>query len=111
MMDIDEAIKHAEEVADECTVYFQTSEEELIRIPSECAEEHRQIAEWLKELKALREKRRPHGEWVKDFNMDKTTVCSKCGEEAWYKEYCGWVTKSNFCPNCGADMRKEGEAE
>lgn len=51
---------------------------------------------------------RPHGEWVKDINMDKATVCSECGEEAWYKEYCGWVTKSNFCPNCGADMR-EGE--
>lgn len=52
---------------------------------------------------------RPHGEWVKDINMDKATVCSECGEEAWYKEYCGWVTKSNFCPNCGADMRAGDE--
>lgn len=60
-------------------------------------------------IEALKEQR-PHGEWVKDFNMDKAIVCSECGEEAWYKEYCGWVTKSNFCPNCGADMRpKEGE--
>ena len=54
---------------------------------------------------------RPHGEWIKDFNMDKATVCSECGEEAWYKEYAGWVTKSNFCPNCGADMRKEGDSD
>lgn len=52
---------------------------------------------------------RPHGEWVKDFNMNKAIVCSECGEEAWYKEYRGWVTKSNFCPNCGADMRKRGD--
>lgn len=40
-MTLDEAIKHAEEKADElgCT---------------ECANEHRQLAEWLKELKKYR---------------------------------------------------------
>lgn len=40
-MTLDEAIKHAEEVANsQC---------------SECGEEHQQLAEWLKELKAYRE--------------------------------------------------------
>lgn len=44
-MTLDEAIIHAEEVSkDKC---------------SKCAEEHRQLADWLKELKALRE-----AQWV-----------------------------------------------
>lgn len=50
-------------------------------------------------------KERPHGEWIQDFTRDTATICSKCGEKAWYKEYSGRITKSNFCPNCGADMR------
>ena len=42
-MTLDEAILHAEEVANsEC---------------SECAKEHKQLAEWLKELKGYREAR------------------------------------------------------
>ena len=41
-MTIDEAIKHAEEVAEE-------------KLCEKCGEEHRQLAEWLKELKQLRE--------------------------------------------------------
>lgn len=41
-MTLDEVIQHAEETA-----------EELGDCP--CAEEHRQLAEWLKELKLLRE--------------------------------------------------------
>ena len=46
MMSLDEAIKHAEEVAD--TPCF-TDEE------AKCYSEHRQLAEWLKELKAYKE--------------------------------------------------------
>lgn len=56
-MTIDEAIKHAEEVAEE-----KENEGKLL-CQSEgasigcltCAEEHRQLAEWLKELKMYRE--------------------------------------------------------
>ena len=45
-MTLDEAIKHAEEVADS---YNNT-------VPDcDCAEEHRQLAEWLKDYKRLRE--------------------------------------------------------
>lgn len=44
-MTLDEAIKHSEEVADS---YNNT-------VPDcDCAKEHRQLAEWLKELKHLR---------------------------------------------------------
>ena len=46
---------------------------------------------------------RPHGEWVldKEFSFVLNIYeCSKCrfnGSKRWH-----------FCPNCGADMRKEG---
>ena len=65
-MTIDEAIKHCEEVAEEneeiyeahCRIY---SKEVVEKYPSppckKCAEEHRQLAEWLKELKAYRDAR------------------------------------------------------
>lgn len=62
-MTLDEAIKHAEEVAkeherrlkvyeniDEDRPLFKEEENEC----KECAEQHRQLAEWLKELKHLR---------------------------------------------------------
>lgn len=69
MVTIDEAIKHAEEVAEEqdklCKRYddasgYTRSHNEDIRTTDakkcvECAEEHRQLAEWLKELKRFRE--------------------------------------------------------
>lgn len=51
-MTIDEAIVHCEEVAEEHTKYnFYGGYEGC----DECAEEHRQLAEWLKELKLYRE--------------------------------------------------------
>lgn len=64
-MNLDEAIQHCEEVAEEneeiyeahCRIY---SKEVVEKYPSppckKCAEEHRQLAEWLKELKAYKEK-------------------------------------------------------
>jgi len=63
-MTLDEAIKHAEEVADEkkkdaCNLYGVQNYEES-RECIWCSEEHRQLAEWLKELKQLREQT----EWI-----------------------------------------------
>ncbi|MBP5432179.1 hypothetical protein [Ruminococcus sp.] len=54
-MTIDEAIKHAEEVVTEKEdnarwELTSTWQDEC----KQCAEEHRQLAEWLRELKALR---------------------------------------------------------
>ena len=48
-MTIEEAIKHCEEVAESCERGNPKK-----RGKSECAKEHRQLAEWLKELKELR---------------------------------------------------------
>lgn len=43
-------------------------------------------------------------EWI-DVNGDGSIMkCSKCGEEVCCKD-------NNFCPSCGADMRKEGEEQ
>lgn len=61
-MTLDEAIKHAEEVTEEkkAQAWEAQLQEEYGKIKSckECAEEHRQLAEWLKELKQLREQTR-----------------------------------------------------
>jgi hypothetical protein len=54
-MTIDEAIQHCEEVAD--TPCF-TDEE------AKCYSEHRQLAEWLKELKAYRNKSEIPNKWI-----------------------------------------------
>ena len=59
-MTLGEAIKHAEEVAkekDKSVELYKAvkATEGLITKCENCAKEHRQLAEWLKELKALRE--------------------------------------------------------
>lgn len=58
-MTVDEAIKHAEEVADEkkneaCSLYDAKAYEES-RECIWCSEEHRQLAKWLRDYKRLLE--------------------------------------------------------
>lgn len=61
-MTLDEAIKHAEEVVDLCEDSISTYdmsdpyESHMACQNGKCAEEHRQLAEWLKELKKFRER-------------------------------------------------------
>ena len=42
-----------------------------------------------------------HGEWIKKSSEETETLalCSKCSYPI------SWWHKTNFCPNCGADMR------
>ena len=61
-MTLEEAIKHAEEVASEyrnTMVCGFNSTGTLVALPEndciKCAEDHEQLAEWLKELKAYKE--------------------------------------------------------
>lgn len=55
-MTIDEAIRHCEEVAEKQDKLCEISVTERAKEQnSKCAEDHRQLAEWLKELKASRE--------------------------------------------------------
>ena len=59
------------------------------------------------------EEERPHGEWVevdiKPLPYGGYTCNYQCNNNK-----CNYFTKEyhlNFCPNCGADMRKEGDTE
>lgn len=66
---------------------------------------------------------REKGEWEVEWRVDyvdpfgeteevPVAICPKCGEEEYataYDEY--WAKPSNFCPNCGADMRKGGRTD
>lgn len=60
MMELDEAIKHCEEVAEKNEIQAEKWQEEggeewgKTTACRDCAAEHRQLAEWLKELKELR---------------------------------------------------------
>ena len=106
-MTLDEAIKHCEEVAEKfdtelnlinCGISNESCDNCL-----ECAKEHRQLAEWLRELKAYRkaEKERPKGEWKHPYFSNIACECSECRMQMPITDY------FNFCPNCGADMRGE----
>lgn len=47
--------------------------------------------------------KRERGEWI--FDEDNDFYCSAC------KRYPPLMRQSDFCPNCGADMRKEDNSE
>lgn len=58
MMSLDEAIKHCDEVAEELekeAVKGCCDDSEIMDKCIECADEHRQLAKWLRELKKLKE--------------------------------------------------------
>jgi hypothetical protein len=59
MMKLDEAIKHCEEVVESKRKQVENGNWEKGSLTErdclECADEHRQLAEWLKELKQLRQ--------------------------------------------------------
>lgn len=69
-MTIDEAIQHCEEVAEKQDKLCEISVTERAKEQnSKCAEEHRQLAEWLKELKAYKETWRKLGMWLADTRL------------------------------------------
>lgn len=47
------------------------------------------------------------GKWIEETGM---LMCSECGD-AWGTQQFDEVMSFNYCPNCGADMRKETEDE
>lgn len=70
------------------------------------------VTEALSETPSLPSLERKGGEWVKSEIPNELYVCSKCGGACWSYDYERNIVKSNFCPNCGADMRpKDGEEE
>lgn len=60
--------------------------------------------------KGLPYEERPHGEWIEQFDVKTqyyTCTCSVCGDT--HRLLINYFLESNFCPNCGADMRKRGD--
>lgn len=55
---------------------------------------------------------RPQGEWIGDTDYEsyqgcyEAYKCNKCGYGLHWRDYCNSDVSKNFCPNCGADMRK-----
>lgn len=95
-MTIDEAIKHCEEVAEELDMKagFETDNERYAMSESErkqckeCANEHRQLAEWLRELKCYKE--------LNTYN--RSSKCSKCKHEdsTYFCDDCIWNFVNKF---------------
>ena len=69
------------------------------------------------------EPQRKKGRWIerksgtedKEYGFETVIVCSHCDFQAttFYSEDCESRTqiRTDFCPNCGADMREDGEAD
>lgn len=103
MKSLEEAIKHCEEVA-EAKEYIANKllDQKSYKIVREdylkCAKEHRQLAEWLRELKAYRE--------LSTYN--RTFKCHECDYEdsEYYCDDCIWNFIDKFKPrevNADAD--------
>ena len=113
-MTLDEAIKHAEEVMVENMekTKCRNASDPIAINCFECAEEHRQLAEWLKELKKYKEKDTPKlviysgdgyadGKMVYDY-----AECPNCGRE--FEKYRDeW--EMPFCCACGQALKWEEE--
>ena len=130
-MTIDEAIKHCEEVASGCeweAMKCDESDGYESHVKAEslnCAADHRQLAEWLVELKELREADVKRGKWVEKaedyyrqwqdsgrswddmpyFITGLHFACGVCFDK--YEINAEGVEFWDFCPHCGADMRGE----
>lgn len=119
-MTIDEAIRHCEEVAEEQEELYRicpASESEMSHCNGtkdcrvlkngknkgcqKCAEEHRQLAGWLKELKQLR-KQTKTGHWI-DYSEEGFVECSECGSAT---NCDGNINELHFCFSCGAKMNE-----
>lgn len=106
-MTLDEAIKHCEEKAEELNkeVLKQANlcNAKEVADCQECAKEHEQLAEWLKDYKRLLEEQRPQGEWIKKVDEAGfiSHICSECGAEIEVED----PKDDKFCFNCGAKMK------
>ncbi len=49
-----------------------------------------------------------HGRWERCIDWEYDFCCSECGGFAVLGEYNNHDVLTDYCPECGADMRKEG---
>ena len=126
-MTLDEAIKHCEEVAEEseysaimfkqkkeASAFLEKAEAEKAENDcQQCAADHRQLAEWLVELKerrAIGVQNAKRGEWeeIEDFDGDSHYGCTACGAEFYLEAGTPSDNEYYYCPHCGAEMMMEG---
>ena len=83
MLSIDEAIAHARDVAETCEYeaskydMSDSYESQVAYQEGKCAEEHEQLAEWLQELKAYREKKCNKSVYLASKSVDKIDAVNK----------------------------------
>lgn len=116
--DIDEVIKYAEREAEGCHQMASAYHtDEGVYLQEETRLQYRAILwenihEWLEELKELRKKQRPSGEWIpkQDDDGGRRYVCSNCGEPCYTLLWTEPEPRDRFCLWCGSDNRpKEGD--
>ena len=102
-MTIDEAIKYSKEVAERYERMEDSHDDKLKDECLQCAAGHRELAEWLKELKERRAADVKRGKWEKKSSVG-VFRCSLCHHI--FMLGADEIDEYHFCPNCGADMRE-----
>ena len=109
-MTLDEAIKHCEEVAETKRQDAEDAEingcDNFARDCEECANEHRQLAEWLSELKKLREQKKLRAERCKWIKYDYRTICPQNHDvnNPYWRIPENRMDALKYCPYCGKEI-------
>ena len=68
--------------------------------------EQEALVEIARQLKRMNDRAEPkHGRWIWN-DLTGYTECSVCGEMTDISPVTGEECLTNYCPNCGADMRE-----
>lgn len=63
-----------------------------------------EICSLIKDCPTVDAKTVRRGKWIKSEIPCEEFVCSECGGACWYYDVNKNVSKSKYCPNCGAKM-------
>ena len=94
MLSIDEAIARERQEAKEQRDYIGTFDDEYSKMCEVWAEEHEQLAEWLEELKAYREKKCNKSVYMASKSIDKIDAVNKgyaCGYNKTIDDFQEWL--------------------